>query len=424
MYMLAVLFLIYVFNGVDRSIMWVVLEPIKHDLQLTDTQLGALSGFAFGVFYALAGIPIGILADRTERRRIIALAVGIWSVMTASCGFASSFWQLFGARVAVGAAESGAPPASISLISDLFPRRSRATAIALYMSGSSIAMVLTYAMGSWVASRWGWRAGFLVAGVPGLVLALLVWTTFREPLRGAADGAAADVKVVDDGVVEAVPASFRDTLQRMRAIAPVRWMLGALTATSVASVGLSTFMLSFLIRSHHLSLTGAGALIALGHVFSALTIAIVGRIADRLSIRDERWTVWLPAVIAGVGMPLTLVLTLTDAPLVVYCSLPLVSAIAGSQYGPVFAFLQNQMRPSMRATTMSIAYVIQNLVGIGLGSLLVGILSDGLRAGSGANSLRYAMACISVMYTVAAVCYLRAARTLNAAQTLRAATAA
>jgi predicted MFS family arabinose efflux permease len=289
--------------------------------------------------------------------------------------------------------------------------------------------VLTYAMGSWVASRWGWRTGFMVAGMPGLLLALAVWTTFREPLRGAtddggADGSAASGKIADGGHAEAGPASLKDTLRRMRAIAPVRWMLGALTATSVASVGLSTFMLSFLIRSHHLSLTRAGALIALGHVFSAMTIAIVGRIADRLSVRDERWTVWLPALIAGVGMPLTLVLTLSDAPLVVYLSLPLVSAIAGSQYGPVFAFLQNQMRPGMRATTMSIAYVIQNLVGIGLGSLLVGILSDGLRAGFGAESLRYAMACISVMYTVAAVCYLRAARTLNVSQALREAPAA
>ncbi|MGO9512685.1 MAG: MFS transporter [Steroidobacteraceae bacterium] len=157
-----------------------MLEPIKHDLRLTDTELGALSGFAFGVFYAIAGIPIGILADRIERRRIIALAVGVWSLMTASCGLTTSFWQLFAARVAVGAAESGGPPASISLITDLYTRRSRASAIALYMSGSSVALVLAYAMGSWVASRWGWRAGFLAAGVPGLILALLVWATFSR----------------------------------------------------------------------------------------------------------------------------------------------------------------------------------------------------------------------------------------------------
>jgi len=257
--------------------MWVVLEPLKHDLRLTDTELGALSGFAFGVFYAIAGIPIGILADRIERRRIIALAVGIWSVMTASCGLTTSFWQLFAARVAVGAAESGGPPASISLITDLYTRRARASAIALYMSGSSVALVLTYAMGSWVASRWGWRAGFLAAGLPGLLLALLVWTTFREPPRGGTDGAP----------VETRPAAFSATLRLLIVKVPIRWMLGALTSTSVAAVGLSTFMLSFLIRSHHMTLTRAGSLIALGHVFSAVTIAIVGRIADRLAVLEQ-----------------------------------------------------------------------------------------------------------------------------------------
>lgn len=402
-YMLSVLALIYVFNGVDRSIMWVVLEPIKHDLHLTDTQLGALSGFAFGVFYAIAGIPIGILADRIERRRIVALAVGIWSVMTASCGLTTSFWQLFAARVAVGTAESGGPPASISLITDLYPRGSRAAAIALYMSGSSVALVLTYAMGSWVASRWGWRTGFLAAGVPGLVLALLVWTTFREPPRGG----------TDDAPAEARPATFRATLKLLMTKVPIRWMLSALASTQAAAVGLATFMLSFLIRSHHMTLTRAGALIALGHLFAALTIVIVGRIADRLTMRDERWTVWLPAVIAGVGLPLTLVLTLTDNPIVVYIALPLVSAVPGSQVGPVFAFLQNNVQPTMRATTLSIAYVIQNLIGIGAGSLLVGTLSDRLSAGFGAESLRYAMACVAVLYTVAALCYLRAAHSLH-----------
>lgn len=403
-YMLGVLALIYVFNGVDRSIMWVVLEPIKHDLHLTDTQLGALSGLAFGVFYAIAGIPIGVLADRIERRRIVAFAVGIWSLMTASCGLTTSFWQLFAARVAVGAAESGAPPASLSLITDLYPRRSRAAAIALYMSGSSVALVLTYALGSWVASRWGWRTGFFAAGVPGLLLALLVWTTFREPLRGGTDG----------GLAEERPAEFRATLRTLLATLPIRWMLGALTATAVAAVGLSTFMLSFLIRSHHMTLTGAGALIAIGHVFAAAMIAIVGRITDRMNTRDERWTVWVPAIIAGVGMPLTLGLTLTGTPMIVYILLPLVSAIPGSQFGPVFAFLQNHVRPSMRATTLAIAYVIQNLIGIGLGSLLVGIVSDRLQAGYGSESLRYAMACVSILYTVAALCYLRAARLLRA----------
>jgi len=400
-YMLTVLTLIYVINGVDRSVMWVVLEPIKRELVLTDTELGALSGFAFGVFYALAGIPLGMLADRVQRRRVIALAVGVWSAMTASCGLAGSFWQLFMARVAVGAAESGAPPASISLITDLYPKKSRSGAIAVYMSGSSLALVLTYAMGSWIASRFGWRAGFYAAGIPGVLLALLVWTTFREPARGGADA-------VQPAARES-PAGLGATLRLLASIPPVRWMFCAMTSTSVAAVGLSTFMMSFLLRSHHMTLAQAGMLIALGHVFAACAITAVGRLADRLILRDERWNLRLPALIACLGLPLTLVLTLLDSPLAVYVALPLVSAVPGSQYGPVYSFLQNQVRPTMRATTMSLAYVIQNLLGIGLGSLVVGVVSDRLKASQGDDSLRYAMALAGILYLVAALCYWRSA---------------
>jgi predicted MFS family arabinose efflux permease len=401
-YMLIILLLIYVFNGVDRSIMWVLLEPIKNDLHLTDSELGWLSGFAFGVCYAIAGIPIGMLADRTERRRIIALAVGIWSLMTASCYFTSGFWSLFAARLAVGTAESGAPPASISLLSDLYSKRSRATVVAIYMSGSSIALILTYALGSWVAARVGWRMTFLAAGIPGVILAASVWFTFKEPQRRG-DAAAA------------MPApGFNVTLKYLLERAPVRWLFLGLMVSAIASVGLSTFMSSFLIRIHHVPIMRAGGAIALAHLFAAFCIPAIGRASDRLVVRDPRWAMWLPAIVVAAGVPLGLAVTLTSSLSSLYVTLPLLAAVGGSQIGPLYAFLQSHVQVRMRATTMSIAYATQNLIGIGLGALVVGIISDHLKPSYGNDALRYAMAAVSTVWLVGACCYLRAAAGLKA----------
>ena len=402
-YMLVVLMLIYVFNGVDRSIMWVLLEPIKTDLHLTDSQLGWLSGFAFGVFYALAGVPIGLLADRYERRRIIAAAVAVWSLLTAVCGVAAGFWQLFGARVAVGAAEAGAPPASISFISDLYSERSQTAAIAAYMSASSLALVLTYAAGGWVGSHLGWRAGFLAAGLPGLLLAVLVWLTLREPMRRSVSGIA----------VVSPPPRLRTTLRCLWSSPSIRWMLLGVTISSIPSVGVSTFLASFLIRSYHLSLAQAGGLIALCHAFAALVIVLIGRSADRLKSRDLRWLAWLPALIVIAGVALACIVFTAGSLREVYAALPLLCAVGGGQAGPVFSFMQTHVKPQMKATSMSIAYGAQNLIGIGLGALLVGVISDHLARRFGTEALRYAMAIVAGVYLIAAGCYLQAARKLK-----------
>ena len=407
-YMLAVLTITYVFNGVDRSIMWVMLEPMKRDLGLTDMQLGWLSGFAFGAVYALVGVPIGLLADRAVRKRIIATAVGVWSAMTIACGFATTFWQLFVARVAVGAAESGAPPASISIISDLYPRSSRATAIGVYMSAISIALVVTFAAGGWIAQHYGWRSGFWIAGVPGIILTLIIGVTFREPPRGMSD------------VVEGMPspvvrnATLATTVQVLRSRQSSLWMLSAFTLSNLTGVGLATFMTSLLLRSHGLTLGQAGLMVGFGHLAAAVGMPIIGQLVDRLSIRDTRWAVWMPVIACVVSIPIVTALVTIDKVLVLGLLLCVLSICTQGQSSCVYASLQNLVEPGMRATTLSIAYVIQNLVPVGFGAVIVGALSDSLTPRFGGESLGYAMIGCSVLFAAAAVAYLAAARTLRA----------
>ncbi len=408
-YMLLVLTITYVFNGVDRSIMWVMLEPMKAELGLTDTQLGWLSGFAFGAVYGLVGIPIGLLADRTSRKRIVAAAIGIWSAMTIACGLAMNFWQLFFARIAVGAAESGAPPASLSLIADLYPRDKRASAIGIYMCATSVALVLTFGAGGWIAEHYGWRAGFWFAGIPGLILAALIWLTFREPPRGMSDPGMSNP--APPATADAV--TLRQTLRVLRSRPSGPWMLLAFTLSALTGVGLSTFMSSFLIRSHQVSLAQAGLMIALAYTASALGIPLIGRLTDRLARRDARWNAWLPAVLCILCTPITLLLVTSPSVWVVGLLLCALNTCMSAQAVPVYATLQNLVEPRMRSTTLSIAYVLTNLVAVGFGAVIVGALSDALAPRFATAALSYALGLASLFFIIGLGSYLLAVRTIR-----------
>lgn len=189
-YALTILVLGYTSSHVDRNIMGILMEPVKADLMLTDTQLGFLSGIAFAIFYATLGIPIALVADRGNRRNIIAWAIAIWSGMTAVCGLAQNFWQLALARIGVGIGEAGSSPPSHSMIADMYPPEERASAMAIYSLGVYFGVMIGFLVGGWVAVWYGWRAAFFVVGLPGLILALIVRYTLVEPPRGGADGIA------------------------------------------------------------------------------------------------------------------------------------------------------------------------------------------------------------------------------------------
>jgi predicted MFS family arabinose efflux permease len=406
-YVLTVLTAVNVLNGIDRSIIWVMLESIKRDLHLTDTQLGWLSGFAFAVVYGVVGIPIAALADRANRTRIVAAALAVWSGFTALCGFATSAVQLGISRMAVGAAESGAPPACLSIIADLYPPERRAGAIGIFMSANAIALVVTFACGAWVAERYGWRVGFWSVGVAGFVLAAIICLTVKEPLRGGADARDGEQSPAASWIT-----GFAHTCRVIRTSRATLWMLAGFTLNNIAVIGIATFLMSLFIRTHGLSVSEAGALIALGYGVAAIGILFVGRLADRLALRDVRWSVWLVAALAGGSIVGVVGLVLAGHRLV-FAALAITFCIcASAQSPPLYATFQNLVAPYRRASMLSIAYVLSNLIALGSGPVIVGTLSDSLLTRFGTAALGYAILAMTEFFLLAIFSYLMAGRYL------------
>lgn len=389
-YVVAVLSLIYVFNSLDRSIMWVLIEPIKAEFQLTDAQLGLVSGFMFSAVYGVVGVPLGLLADRVNRKRLITACLTFWSAMTMLCGVVQSFWQLCVARIAVGAGESGSPPASMSIIADLYPTTRRATALGVYMGAVPVGITLAFIGGSWAAAQHGWRAAFLLAGAPGLILALVLWLTVREPRRGQEGDDAPQAR-----------ASIRQTFAFIGSQPSLMALFATMVAATTASSGAATFMVSMLMRSHGMSIEAAGRLNGVAFLAAAIGVPLLGALADRLARNDVRWLAWFSAVVVTGALPLLVGIALAANPLWVGVLLALWTVCQMGWNGPGYSLIQALVPVRMRATATSIQYVLANLVGIGLGAPVLGLVSDLLHDRYGAQSLRYAMVVMSALYIIA-----------------------
>src|SRR5262245_16966802 len=296
-YALGLLFVVYVFNFVDRQILAILLQPIKQDLGVSDTAMGFLTGFAFAIFYAGAGLPIARWADTGTRRTVIALGLAIWSAMTAASGLARSFAELALARIGVGIGEAAGSPPAHSLLSDYFPPARRATALAIYSSGIYVGVMIGYLLGGWINEFFGWRAAFFVVGLPGLGLAVAVRLTLREPRHGHADS------VSDAAAVH----STRDVLRfvwRRRSFRHIA--LGAATHAFVA-YGSAAWSPTFLIRVHGMRTGEIGTWLGLIAGIAGGTGALVGGLlSDRLARRDQRWHAWLVALAAIANLPFAL----------------------------------------------------------------------------------------------------------------------
>ena len=272
-YALTILVLGYTSSHVDRNIMGILMEPVKADLMLTDTQLGFLSGIAFAIFYATLGIPIALVADRGNRRNIIAWAIAIWSGMTAVCGLAQNFWQLALARIGVGIGEAGSSPPSHSMIADMYPPEERASAMAIYSLGVYFGVMIGFLVGGWVAVWYGWRAAFFVVGLPGLILALIVRYTLVEPPRGGADGIAPEK--------HDTPLNFstgwvivKEGFSHLWRTAAARYVVIGVTITSFVGYGGVMWGPAFLIRTHGMSIGEVST-------YLAIMVGIVGGFTDR-----------------------------------------------------------------------------------------------------------------------------------------------
>jgi predicted MFS family arabinose efflux permease len=401
-YVLAVLVAVYTFNFIDRQIVGILAVPIKSELGLTDSQLGLMGGLAFALFYTLLGIPIARLADRASRVRIMTVALALWSVMTAVCGLTHSFGQLFLARLGVGVGEAGGVAPAYSLLCDYFPSRQRARALSVYSFGIPVGSAAGMVLGGFITRWMSWRMAFFIVGVAGLLMVPLL-NMVREPARESHDRAGAGP-----------PPSLSQVASRLARL-PSFWGLSMGAAScSMMGYGLFFWMPSFLVRSFGLSLTQAslayGALILAGGLAG---IWLGGMIADRYGERRKATYALVPAIafLATVPFYVAGVLSKSVEGCLVILLVP--TALGLAWLGPVLTAIQHLVPAGMRATASAIFLFVNNLIGIGLGTTLIGALSDALRLRSGVESLRYAILAGTGFYVLAAVLLLFAARHLD-----------
>ena len=408
-YALFVLLLGYIVNFVDRSILSILLEPIKLELDLSDTELGFLGGLAFAIFYSTLGIPIAALADRWSRVKVLSIAIVIWSAMTAVCGLAQNFWHILIARIGVGVGEAGASPPSHSLISDYFPLETRATALSVYALGIPIGSMIGYGIGGWGADILGWRNTFYLVGLPGIAIAALLFLTLREPPRGLSEKTTAANRATDSSPPMA------DVLKHLWSKRSFRYLSLACGLHALVSYGVGTWNPSFLIRIHDMSSTEIGGWIALMSLISAIGTFGGGFLADRMykSSGNRRWYLWIPAIATLVMVPFQLLAYLHPEFPWLFFGLNIAAILGGMYLGPCFAMTQALVTLRMRAVASAILLLVLNLIGMGMGPFLIGIFADLFEPAYGIFALRWAL-CVTLTFNViAATFYYLGARTIT-----------
>lgn len=403
-YVLTMLVLVYIFNFLDRQIVTILAEPIKVDLGLSDTQIGLMTGLAFAIFYVVVGIPIARLADRANRVSIISTALAIWSGMTLLCGMAQNFTQMLAARIGVGIGEAGCSPPAHSLIADYYPPEKRASALSIYALGIPLGSILGILAGGWIAELYGWRAAFFIVAAPGIVLALIVKLTLREPLRGMMD------RTNHRHVEQPTFSETMGTLLSNKTIVHIA-MGGALT--SFVGYGLGQWLPAFFIRIHGMGLAETATYLGLvAGIASAIGTFLGGALADHLAQYDRRVYAWLPAAGVLVAFPFYLGAMLVDNPYFAIAILVVPSLLNSLWLGPAFGTIQNLAPMRMRALASAVLLFILNIIGLGFGPFLVGVLSDLLSKDFGLDSLRYAILIATTAYFWAGTHFILAGRTI------------
>lgn len=404
-YVLALLVAVGVAGWVDRNVFAALLQSIKLDLALSDTELGLLGGVAFGVFYATVGLPVAWLADRYERRSLIAAALGLWSVMTAACGIAGGFAALFVARIGVGVGEAGGSPPSQSLVADYFGPERRARALGIFYLQIPLGFVVGYLCGGWLDGLVGWRLTFVLVGLPGVALAILVRLSLREPPRGHSEGATSAVTETPT-----LAATIRFFLEQP----PLRYLPLAGAVHGIGAFAAALWLPAYLMRTFAVTSATAGAWLAIAYgCGGAVGVLCGGQLADALVrvTRDARWYARGCAVVIIAALPCTMLVYLTDRPALAIAALVIATLFGHMFLGPVAALLQNLAGLRRRATAAAFYLFLVNLVSMGVGPVIVGFASDRLGATLGNDALRYALLAVVTVTSVLASClFLLAAR--------------
>lgn len=380
-YVLFVLFLVGVFALVDRQIFGMLIDPIKQEFAVSDTWLGLASGLSFAFFYAAAGIPIARLADRGSRRNILALGLGAWSALTLLSGLTVNFAQLVIARLAIGIGEAAGTPTAHALIADYFPPERRARALSIYTAGASAGVFFSYLIGGWIQELWGWRGVFLALGAPGVLLAVVVRATIREPRRGRFESRAAP------------PVSTADALGRLLEKPAYRLVLMSFALHSLAHSAASMWYPAYLGRVHGMAPREIGTLLALGSAaFMALGVITGGIVTDRLAASDRRWLLRLPGFASLAYAPLSILFLFSPSRELALLGLASSAFLLGIAIPGMHSTIQELADSTTRATAAAVNLVILTLVGSGLGPTVVGVLNDLLAARLGDGAVRWSLA--------------------------------
>ena len=404
-YVLGLLACVTVLNVVDRQLLSVLIDPIKAEFGVSDAAMGLLTGTSFALLHVAAILPIAAWADRGVRRSIIAMALGAWSGFTLLTGLARGFGEMLLVRLGVGVGEAGGAAPAHSLLSDYFPQERRASAFAVFVMGGPLGSMIAFGAGGWMSERYGWRAAFLLFGVLGMMLALLVRITVREPRRGANEGIG----------VEGPPLPLRRALRFLAGIRSYRNLALASGLNSVGLYAVLVWAVPYLMRVHGLGVAEAGAKLAIAAGLStALGTLACGLLADRLGARDLRWLVWLPAVTSALTLPFGLGFAFAPSAGLAVVLLAPASFFAGTYFGPVLSAVQGIASPRTRAVAAASVNVVNNLLGLALAAPLAGWMNDTLSVSLGAESIRYSLATLLCAHLGAAWLLLRSARSLRA----------
>jgi predicted MFS family arabinose efflux permease len=381
-YTMVILAIVYMFNFVDRQILAILLPQIRDEFGASDTYLGFLSGTAFAIFYVTLSIPIAQYADKCNRRNLIAAAVALWSAMTALSGLAANIWQLTAARIGVGVGEAGCSPPAHSIIADYFPPDKRSTAMGFYTLGISAGIMIAYLAGGWVAQNVSWRAAFFVAGIPGLLLAVIVRFTLTEPLRGASE----------NREVNSRKSNIKEVVSFLASRKSFTHMAVAAGLSSFVGYSVISFMPSFMMRSFDMELAVLGRWLGLilgiaggaGYFFGGYLADWLGRHSHRKAFNFIAINILVTTVLLA-----TMFLAKTSMMALLLFILP--AATMNIYLAPVLSQAQSLVALQMRATTSALIILIINVIGLAIGPLITGILSDALEIQFGRNSIRYSL---------------------------------
>jgi predicted MFS family arabinose efflux permease len=402
---LAILCFVYVINFLDRQLLSILAKPIQDELAVTDGQLGLISGLYFALFYCVLAIPIGWLADRVNRVRLLSIACAVWSAATVACGMATSYPQLAAARMAVGVGEAGGVPSSYAIISDYFPSGQRGTALSIYNFGPPLGMALGVAFGASIAAAYSWRSAFMVLGSVGIVTALIVWAFVREPERGGLDaprGATAE------------PAAFWPTCRQFFANPVLLRVSVATGVTQVVTYAILNFTTLFLMREKGMTLREVA-------VYYSLLVAVAvsagmytsGRLIDRHATRARSAYGYVPAVALAIAIPFFAGFVWAPGWPLALAFLAVPTFCNYFYLSPAVTLVQEEVRPQERVLSGALLLLVMNLVGLGLGPTYLGAVSDALRADFPTHSLQMAFYTLIPFYVLAVLLHLWLARALK-----------